>query len=199
MKKKLKTSILVAAIAAVFIAGTLVAQNVYEIPGNVIYRVTNPYHRFIGNMDFQDRSGTTRARLVSTGGFSSTRPAIVGTDATKSLATTDCGAVVVATRTSSTQVYTLPAVGTTGCMFTFIAGHADGEILVNAATAVTCVITVFSAVGTDADTAIVTDTTCNTGLKNTAATNAVGDSLTLVSDGTQWLGVGITTGIWTTQ
>lgn len=116
------------------------------------------------------------------------------------LTSADCGSVQFATATSGTTTYTLPSVtGLAGCEITFIAAHADGEILVNSAAAATCVVTTFGAVGADADTAIVTDASCNTGLKNTAATNAVGDTLTLVTDGTGWYGIGLTSGIWATQ
>lgn len=122
------------------------------------------------------------------------------TGAQTALTSADCGSIQIGAATSSTQTYTLPSVtGLSGCEITFIAGHADTEILVNSAAAATCVVTSFAAVGADADTGIVTDASCNTGLKNTAATNAVGDTLTLVTDGTSWYGIGVTAGIWTTQ
>lgn len=122
------------------------------------------------------------------------------TGAQTALAATDCGSIQEGAATSSTQTYTLPAVsGNAGCTITFIAGHADTEILINSAASATCVITTFAAVGTDADTQIVTDTSCSTGLKNTAATNAIGDTITLVTNGTVWYGIGITSGIWAAQ
>jgi hypothetical protein len=122
------------------------------------------------------------------------------TGAQTALTSADCGSVQVGAATSATMTYTLPSVtGLAGCQITFIAGHADTEILINSAAAATCVVTTFAAVGTDADTAIVTDASCNTGLKNTAASNAVGDNITLITDGTSWYGVGLTAGIWATQ
>jgi len=108
----------------------------------------------------------------------------------------DSGMVYVAMLGSATQTYTLPAVATAGVTFTFVCGHASGEILVTTAGTDPLVITSFAAVGVDADTGIVTVTT---GVKNTAATNAIGDTLTIVSDGTTWFGLGITSGIWATQ
>lgn len=107
------------------------------------------------------------------------------------------GTVFLATKSSATQTFTLPAVAA-GLTYTFICGHASGEILINPTGSVVITITAFSAVGADADTAITT-TAAGTGIKNTAATNAIGDSITLVSDGVGWYGVGIASGIWATQ
>lgn len=117
--------------------------------------------------------------------------------ATIAVTTAMSGGTFLATKGSATQTYTLPAAAA-GLRYTFICGHADGEILINPTASDDITITTFAAVGADADTAIVT-TTGATGIKNTAATNAVGDSVTLVSDGTKWFGVGITSGIWAAQ
>lgn len=117
--------------------------------------------------------------------------------ATIAVTAAQTGTVFLATKGSATQTYTLPAVAA-GLTYTFICGHASGEILVTPTGSVTTVFTTFAAVGADADTSIVTLTT-GTGLKNTAATNAIGDSITLVSDGVGWYGVGITSGIWASQ
>jgi len=147
-------------------------------------------------------AGGTEVANLSSNGYNGPfrQTALALTDATYTIALSECGRTFVATKSSATQTFTLPALsGSAGCELTFIAGHASGEILVNAAATATCTITTFAAVGADADTAIVTDTSCDTGLKNTAATNAIGDTLTLVSDGTQWLGKGITSGIWAAQ
>ena len=122
---------------------------------------------------------------------------VSGTDATVAVTVAQSGTVFFATATSGTQTYTLPAVAA-GLTYTFIAAHAGGEILVDQAASEVITITTFAAVGADADTAIVAPAG-GTGVKNTAATNAVGDSLTLVSDGTGWYGVGITSGIWASQ
>lgn len=127
------------------------------------------------------------------------KTATVGTDATYALTSAQSGATFVATKTSATQTYTLPAVATSaGVTYTFICGHASGEILVTPQSGEAIVITTFAAVGADADTAIVAPA-AGTGVKNTAATNAIGDNLTLVCDGTKWFGVGITGGIWASQ
>ena len=60
-------------------------------------------------------------------------------------------------------------------------GHASGEILINPATGEKIVALVFAAIGADADTAQISNTT--TGIKNTAATNVLGDNITLIFDG----------------
>lgn len=107
------------------------------------------------------------------------------------------GGTFLATKGSATQTYTLPAVAA-GLKYTFICGHAGGEILIDQAGVEVITITSFAAVGADADTGIVAPAG-GTGIKNTAATNAIGDSITLVSDGVGWYGVGITSGIWASQ
>lgn len=139
------------------------------------------------------------AGITNTGAMVGSRMNVVrGTDATYTLTTALSGTVYVATKTSATQTYTLPAVATAGVYFTFICGHASGEILITPQASEAIVVTTFAAVGADADTAIVAPT-AGTGIKNTAATNAIGDSITLVSDGVQWNGVGISSGIWASQ
>jgi len=122
---------------------------------------------------------------------------VIGTTATYALTAAQTGTVFVATAASGTQTYTLPAVAA-GLTYTFICGHAAGEILVTPTGSVGTTFATFAAVGVDADTAIVT-LTAGTGLKNTAATNAISDCLTLISDGVGWRGIGITSGIWATQ
>lgn len=167
---------------AVVLGSTLAATGAITATGGVVGAVT-------GNVQ-----GDVTGNVV--GGVR--RPVTEGTANTYDLATTDSGRVYVATKTSATQTYTLPAVATAGVTFTFICGHADGEILVTPQASEAIVITTFAAVGADADTAIVAPA-AGTGVKNTAATNAIGDSLTLVSSGTKWYGVGITSGIWASQ
>lgn len=119
------------------------------------------------------------------------------TAATKTVTAAMTGGTFLATASSGTQTFTLPAVAA-GLRYTFICGHASGEILINTAASEVTKITSFAAVGADADTGIVT-TAGGTGIKNTAATNAIGDSVTLVSDGVGWYGIGITSGIWASQ
>lgn len=141
----------------------------------------------------------TVAGITNTGAVVGNRMNVVrGTTATYALTTALSGTVYVGTATSGTQTYTLPAVATAGVYFTFICGHASGEILVTPQASEAIVMTSFAAVGVDADTGIVAPA-AGTGVKNTAATNAIGDSLTLVSDGVQWNSVGITSGIWASQ
>jgi len=175
--------------------GTLTVTGVLAQVGNAT--VTGTFGT-TGNTSIGDANADAHASLGSWTGF---RPlALVHTSGNLTLTNAHCGRTIIDNATSAAQTFTLPAVADVpGCQIKFIAGHADGEILINMAASGTCVITTFAAVGADADTAIVTDASCDTGLKNTAATNAIGDSLTLVSDGTRWLGVGITSGIWTSQ
>ncbi len=125
-----------------------------------------------------------------------TAPVVSGT-AGVTITAADSGTTYFSTKTSSTQAYVLPTAAA-GLKYTFIAAHAGTEILIDQPGSETIVITSFAAVGADADTGIVAPAG-GTGIKNTAASNAVGDSLTLISDGTNWYGVGITSGIWASQ
>jgi hypothetical protein len=96
------------------------------------------------------------------------------------------GTVFVATRDTGTQIFPLPAATTAGLKYTFFAGHVDGEINVDPGTG-TMLGVAF------AGTALTVAT--NKDLKNTAATNVVGDCVTVVSDGAKWLIINIY-GIW---
>lgn len=145
-----------------------------------------------------DGAVTLGSTLVVTGAVSG--PRFFQTDATAAtiaVTAAQSGGVFMATKGSATQTYTLPAVAS-GLIYTFICGHASGEILVNPTGSVVTTITSFAAVGVDADTGIIA-TAAGTGIKNTAATNAIGDSITLVSDGVGWYSVGISSGIWASQ
>jgi hypothetical protein len=90
------------------------------------------------------------------------------------------GALVVNTKTSATTTLTLPAAAA-GLEFIIVEnGAATGEILITPAAgdAIKCKATVDGASVAPA---------AGTGIKNTAATNIVGDTITLVAyDGTTW-------------
>ena len=104
------------------------------------------------------------------------RPVIVTDAATLALKAEQSGAVIRATKTSATQTFALPAPTTPGLEFTFICGHADGEINIDPGAAT------YTITGVGITVAAAND------LKNTASSNAVGDSVTIVSDGDKgWL------------
>lgn len=193
MKKYFSGKSLWAIVAILSIAAVVYAQNQFTEVNDLMFRSVTPQIRASGAISVRNLAGT------GVGTLNHGEPVIVTTASTRTLTAAECGSIVVSNATSGTQVYTLPAASAAGCLFTFITGHASGEVLVNAAAVATCVITSFAAVGADADTGIITDASCETGLKNTAATNAIGDSLKIVSDGTRWLGVGVTSGIWAAQ
>lgn len=117
----------------------------------------------------------------------------VTTDATKSLVKGSNGKTIVASKSSSTQTFSLPAASVEGLVFTFICGHASGEILINSGGA----SDTFTIKASEGGASVVTS--AGTGIKNTAATNVVGDSITLISDGgTNWYGVK-QSGTWASQ
>jgi hypothetical protein len=189
-----------AIVAGLCIAGQALygaATQLTELVGDINIRSSGANFFLDGAVTFKDLSGNTLAAFnTAQGGFGSRRTAYVTAATTQTLTAADCGAVIVANHTTATQTFTLPAVTNTGCFFTFIAGNAATEILINAAAVSTCIFT-FATVGTVSAT--VTDTSCETGIKNTAATNVVGDTITLLSDGVRWFGVGTATGTWAVQ
>lgn len=98
--------------------------------------------------------------------------------ATVAVTAAQSGGIFIATKGSATQTYTLPAVAA-GLIYTFIAGDAAGELLVNPTGSVVMELKASEGGATIA-------TVAGTGIKNTAATNVKGDSITLVCDGAKW-------------
>jgi hypothetical protein len=132
----------------------------------------------------QIEAATIIAGTTSLGSLTSLSPMYSASDATKQITNADSGYVYIAAKDSATQTFTLPAASRAGLHYTFVCGHAGGEMkIVGPATDVIKVLTA-GASGTSLVVA------ANTGIKNTAATNVVGDNITLVSDGTQiWYGI----------
>lgn len=144
-------------------------------------------------------AGATTTTTLAASGAATFKKAVVsesGSPATITAA--QSGTLFIGTKSSATQTYTLPTTPAAGTFFTFMCGHASGEILINPATGEKIVALVFAAIGADADTAQISNTT--TGIKNTAATNVLGDNITLIFDGVDtWFGQGISAGIWASQ
>ena len=107
------------------------------------------------------------------------------TTATITVAASDSGTTYIAKRSSSTQTFTLPSASTAGLTYTFINGHVDGMIYIKGQSGDT-INCKSNADGTDRVSVSVLATT---GLRNNAATNVLGDNITLVSDGisTWWM------------
>ena len=106
----------------------------------------------------------------------------------------ETGRTFIGTLGSGTQVFTLPPIGRNpaGLVYSFICGDAAGEIRVDPATSSD---TILAKATEDAGASIVTGG-ANLGIKNTAATNVIGDHITLVSDGvSQWYMLG-ESGTW---
>jgi len=102
------------------------------------------------------------------------------------------GQVAICTKSSGNQTFTLPPAQTYGLPYTFVCANAGGEILVNP-------------VGTDTISIKASEggasviTAAGVGIKNTAATNVVGDHVTLISDGvSQWVMIA-QSGTWASQ
>jgi hypothetical protein len=136
-----------------------------------------------GNYTFVDTDAMTGKRAVT-----------VTTADTLTLTDTDSHRVVIARKSTATQTFTIPS-GTelAGREYTFVCGHASGEILINSANAGDT----FSVKASEAGASVVT--AAGTGIKNTAATNILGDSITLVSDGATGYILINQSGIWASQ
>ena len=113
---------------------------------------------------------------------------------TIAIAAADSGTVYIATKTTATQVFTLPLAATAGLTYTFICGQgaAGSEIHIGVSTGDLIAAKTHAA---NDGTGLLT--TATTGLlKNTAASNVVADTITLVSDGiTSWYATA-QTGVW---
>ena len=124
-----------------------------------------------------------------------TRPTSIQlTAATYAVNANETGTTFIATRASSTQVFTLPPIARNpaGLVYSFICGDAGGEIRVDPFNTSD---TILAKTREDAGTSIVTNST-DIGIKNTASGNVIGDHITLVSDGvSQWYMLG-ESGAW---
>lgn len=112
---------------------------------------------------------------------------------TEVVSAAESGKVYVQTRSSTTVTFTLPSAAA-GLTYTFVCGHADSEILINPQTGDAIVGKTH---GAENGTGIAP--AAGTGIKNTAATNVVGDHCTLVAlDATTWYMTSVA-GVWASQ
>ncbi len=134
---------------------------------------------------------TLAGAISFTGATAGLRDSVTNTTAdTIAVTAAESGKTYICARTSTTQVFTLPAAAA-GLKYTFVAGHADTEIHIGTGTA-----SVIKGKTHGANDATGIITTATTGLlKNTAATNVVGDHTTLVCDGTDWFMTSVA-GVW---
>jgi hypothetical protein len=133
--------------------------------------------------------------VTVTGAVVAPRPTVVNLVPTAvTLAAADASKVSVQTLASGTQTYTLPtAASAPGAVFTFVCQHASSEILVNPNAADQISIKGLVDHSTSVKPA------AGTGVKNTAATNVIGDHLSIVSDGVNtWYEIA-GAGIWASQ
>lgn len=128
---------------------------------------------------------------INQGVLTGTAAVVASGDTTVTVAMS--GRMFIATAASGTQTFTLPNAGTTqGYEYEFVCGHASGEVLItpNAGDKIVCKATVDGAVVAPA---------AGTGVKNTAATNIIGDHLRLKFDGVDtWYAIS-QAGTWASQ
>lgn len=122
-----------------------------------------------------------------------TLPTEAVTAETEAVQAAESGKVYVQTRASTTVTFTLPAAAA-GLTYTFVCGHADSEILITPQTGDAIVGKTHGAEnGTGLAPA------AGTGIKNTAATNVVGDHCVLTAlDATTWYMTSVA-GVWASQ
>ncbi len=119
-------------------------------------------------------------------------PIITAAD-TLLLTVAQSGSLILATKGSATQVFTLPAASNAGLVYTFKCADAAGEINIDPDGTDDMQVKATNDAGANI---VETD---GTGIQNTAGTNVLGDYVTLVSDGVvKWYTVA-QSGIWATQ
>ena len=112
--------------------------------------------------------------------------------ATLTVTPEDSFRVILATRSSATQVFTLPAATGSGVETVFICGNAAGEILINAGAS-----DVFNLKASEGGAAVAT--AAGTGCKNTAASNVRGDRISVVDVAVNDYTAVNQSGIWASQ
>lgn len=135
---------------------------------------------------------TASGDATFSGATSGLRRAYASVTADKTVTAAESGSVFVESKGSATTTFTLPDATTEGLEYTFICGDAAGEILIDPQTGESI------SIKATVDGANVAPA-AGTGIKNTAASNVVGDSMTLVSDGSDTWHMVSMTGTWASQ
>lgn len=160
--------------------GTTTHSGSFVASGGVVGNVT-------GNVT-GDLTGNVTGAITS-----ATLPTEAVTAETEAVSASESGKVYVQTRSSTTVTFTLPAAAA-GLTYTFVCGHADSEILITPGTGDAIVGKTH---GAENGTGIAP--AAGTGIKNTAATNVVGDHCVLTAlDATTWYMTSVA-GVWASQ
>lgn len=147
---------------------------------------------FSGDVKFTGTTTITGTSAIT--GAANARQVETVASGDKTLTVAMASRMFIATASSGTQTFTLPtAASLAGNFYTFVCGHASGEILVtpNSADQIS-----FKGL-VDHSTSV--KPTAGTGSKNTAATNVLGDHVTYVSDGVNTWHEVAGAGIWASQ
>jgi hypothetical protein len=152
---------------------------------NQAYETLRPNTGARENRDMGTKPVMIDDTITTTEAFAKNIRIFSDTTATITVAASDSGKTYIAKRSSSTQTFTLPSASTAGLTYTFINGHVDGMIYIKGQSGDT-INCKSNADGTDRVSVSVAATT---GIRNNAATNVLGDNITLVSDGisTWWM------------
>lgn len=164
-------------------AGTALTVN-----EQAIAQTTNGSQTFSGNVAITGTLAVTSGMVEPGGAFE------IVASGDKTVTAAMSGRTFLFTAASGTQTANLPDAGTTaGYRYRFIAGHASGEVLVTPAAGdkIRCKATF--------DQGASVAPAAGTGVKNTAATNVIGDLLELVFDGVDTWHMVTQSGIWASQ
>lgn len=117
------------------------------------------------------------------------------TEVSTTVTIAESGKTFIATKATATQDFILPSAANEGLRYTFIAGHAGGEITVQVDGNDTMAF--IANPGEATEVSVVTS--AGKGCINTAASNILNDQVTLVADGvSRWYAVA-QQGIWKTE
>lgn len=125
-----------------------------------------------------------------------TAPSKVSTKTTHyTVLTTDTGTRFIGTKSTTQQFFTLPAASTAGLDYCFVAGDANGDLMIDP---VGSDIVKGKTHGAENGTALLSTAT-KRAIMNAAATNVAGDHTCLVSDGTSTWWQYSVAGVWAAQ
>lgn len=163
-----------------------------ELPASDALALTDLFPTADGTTYATSRAtGTQLVALVNASAKTALTEAV--TAETEAVDAAESGKVYVQTRSSTTVTFTLPAAAA-GLTYTFVCGNASSEILITPQSGDAIV---GKTSGADDGTGIAP--AAGTGIKNTAATNVVGDHCTLVAlDATTWYMTSVA-GVWASQ
>jgi hypothetical protein len=163
-----------------------------ELPASDALALTDVFPTIDPSTNEPSRATGTQVLALVNGSARTVLTEAVTAD-TEAVLAAESGKTYVQTRSSTTCTFNLPAAAA-GLTYSFVCGHADSEILITPATGDKIVGKTH---GAENGSGIAP--AAGTGIKNTAATNVVGDHCTLVAlDDVTWYMTSVA-GVWASQ